>query len=500
MVILDKLKGVKNKWPDKTVFIEDTSFKTKTITFLKFYEDAFKLAKYLRKQGIQKGTNVSIFIPMSIDLYKTLTALWIIGATPVFFDYSANEEYVSKCLNIIKPDFVISKGIILLYAKTKKCFKTMHKIDINKCKETLVKEDYNYEKGLENDGAIITFTSGSTGIPKVVVRTHQFLIDQHSVIEKNLNYKPSQIDLGILPIFTLANIATGITTVIPHSQLKDMSKINAKNITEQILKYKINSMTISPSVLQQILDYADKKNIILDTLQTLHIGGGPVFPNQLKRINEMNLKAFIVYGSSEAEPISILSWKEMLNGKEKIKNGSGLPVGKIIPDISLKIIHNDVAFPDKKSTEYLNETTIGEIVVSGINVLKGYFNGVGDEDNKININDTIWHKTGDCGYLDDNNILWLVGRKNNFVKMEDEIIYPFTLQAILDTEYNTHKSAYFSHNNKCYLVLEEKIEIEKSILERYRINEILYIDKIPMDKRHNSKVDLPELKNILNFK
>ena len=499
MVILDKLKGVKNKWPNKTVFIEDTCFSTKTITFIEFYEDAFKLAKYFKKQGIKKGTNVSIFIPMSIDLYKTLTALWIIGATPVFFDYSANEEYVNKCLNIINPEIVISKGIISWYAKTKKCFSKMRKININKCKETLLKEDYEYEKGLENDGAIVTFTSGSTGIPKVVVRTHQFLIDQHTVIEKNLNYKPSQIDLGILPIFTLANIATGITTVIPHSQLKDMSKINAKNITKQILKYKINSMTVSPSVLQQITAYADNKNIKLDTLETLHIGGGPVFPNQLKIINEMKLKAFIVYGSSEAEPISILSWKEMLNSKEKIKNGAGLPVGRIIPEISLKIINNDIAFPQKEKIEPFEESTIGEIIVSGINVLQGYFNGVGDEDNKININGTIWHKTGDCGYLDDNNMLWLVGRKNNFVKIEDEIIYPFTLQALLDTQYDIHKSAYFSHNDKCYLVLEEKKEIQQNILERYKINEILYIEKIPMDKRHNSKVDIPELKRILNF-
>ena len=499
MVILDKLKGVKNKYPNKTVFIEDTCFSTKTITFLEFYEDAFKLSKYLKKQGVKRGTNVSIFIPMSIDLYKTLTALWIIGATPVFFDYSANEEYVNKCLNIINPEFVISKGLISLYARTKKCFSKMKKININNCKESLIKEDYIYEKGLENDGAIITFTSGSTGIPKVVVRTHQFLIDQHTVIEKNLDYKPSQIDLGILPIFTLANIATGITTVIPHSQLKDMSNINAKNITKQITKYKINSMTVSPSVLQQIFNYADSNNIELNTLQALHIGGGPVFPEQLKKINDMKLKAFIVYGSSEAEPISILSWKEMLNGKEKIKNGAGLPVGRIIPEISLKIISNDVAFPNKKSVEYFEESTIGEIVVSGINVLQGYFNGVGDEENKIKIDDTIWHKTGDCGYIDNNNMLWLVGRKNNFVKINDEIIYPFTLQALLDTQYDIHKSAYFSHNNKCYLVLEKEAEIEKTILEKYRIDETLLINEIPMDKRHNSKVDIQELKRVLNL-
>ena len=504
MVILDYLKGARNKWPDKTAFIEDAKFSSKTLTFNELFISSLALGRYLKEQGIKKGMYVNLMIPMSIDLYKTLIALWSIGAIPVFFDYSADEEYKNKCLEIIKPQATIFNSEIIKLVKKNQGIKDAKIINIKNCKYDFAPEIY--ETKIENQGAIVTFTSGSTGIPKAIVRSHQFLIDQYDVIKRTLHYNSNQIDLGILPIFTLANIATGITTVIPNTSLINMGKLNAKNITKQIETHKINSMTVSPSVLAQIVNYAKENKKDLSSLKTIHVGGGPVYINPLKNIDYIkNAKLYVVYGSSEAEPISILPWEDMLLSKENIKKGLGLPVGTIIPDIDLKIIENDNIFPDKITTNNIEEhiAKVGEIVVAGKNVLSGYYNGVGDEENKIHANNKIWHRTGDCGFIDKNNCLWLVGRKKNYAKKENgDIFYPFQIQCILSTKYKIEKSAFIGEDNGNTLVFElsdkEKTnQIKQEFYKEYHFTNIHFVKEIPMDKRHNSKVDIAKLKELI---
>lgn len=504
MVIIDKFSEIKDKFPNKIAFIEDKNFKTNTLTFAELYLKSVELAKYFRKQGIKKGMHVTVLITMSIDLYATLIAIWMIGAIPVFFDVSAEKEYIEKCTSIIKPEILVGNTITLLYAKINKiCIDAKH-INIKHDEYIIENEDFNYAKGIEDQGAMVTFTSGTTGIPKTVVRTHKFLLEQYEVIRDNLHYSSEHIDLGILPVFTLANIATGITTVIPNTQLKNMAKINTKNLVKQIETHKISSATISPTVLAKILDYAKFNNYSLESLKMLHIGGGPVFPKLLSRIKNLECQAFVVYGSSEAEPISILSWEEMLSFTDKIESGKGLPVGKIIPDIKLKIIQNDkIVDTTNKSIKEL-ETNIGEIIVAGKNVLKGYLNGIGDEENKIKENGEVWHKTGDCGFIED-DILWLVGRKNNYIIRDNNIVYSLPLQALLSEKYNIYKSAYLDYKNTCYLILESSDterarNIKKETLKRFNIDKTVFMDKIPMDKRHNAKVDINKIKEYLNKK
>src|SRR5262249_45615201 len=68
--------------------------------------------------------------------------------------------------------------------------------------------------------ALITFTTGSTGEPKAAVRTHGFLLAQHRVVSETLGLRPGEVDLTTLPMFVLANLASGVTSVIPDADLR----------------------------------------------------------------------------------------------------------------------------------------------------------------------------------------------------------------------------------------------------------------------------------------
>src|SRR5207247_8700736 len=82
--------------------------------------------------------------------------------------------------------------------------------------------------------AIVTFTSGSTGEPKAVVRTHGFLIAQHRALVESLGLAPGEVDLTTLPVFLLANLASGVTSVIPDADLRAPGAIAPAPVLEQI--------------------------------------------------------------------------------------------------------------------------------------------------------------------------------------------------------------------------------------------------------------------------
>ena len=86
----------------------------------------------------------------------------------------------------------------------------------------------------EQTPALVTFTSGSTGEPKAAVRTHGFLLAQHAVLEESLSLAPGEVDLTTLPIFVLANLASGVTSVIPDADLRYPGRIEPGPVFEQL--------------------------------------------------------------------------------------------------------------------------------------------------------------------------------------------------------------------------------------------------------------------------
>lgn len=494
MSIIDTLIKVAEKNKDVIAFIENKDSKVNKVSYFQFIRRATSVAKYLKSQGISRGDYVTVFITMSIDLYVALVALWYIGAIPVFFDVSASKEYVNKCSQIIKPKAIVGTKLTLLFSNTMKAFWGCKKICIQKGIDKEENDLVNVPD-LEKQGAIVTFTSGSTGRPKTIVRTHEFLLNQYKIIEKTMKYEKGQVDLGMLPVFTLANLASGITTVIPNSQMRNMTKINSKNIVKQIEDYKINTITTSPTVLKQIADYAKYHDRNLNSIKRVYVGGGPVFPNMLNSLEEKKIEKTIVYGSSEAEPISELSWEDMLRNTSKMQNGEGIPVGTIVDGVELKIINKNLGVLTNCTSldEYIVD--IGEIVVCGSNVLTGYYGGYGDSENKIKVKDKIWHRTGDCGYIDKNNILWLVGGKRTIISKEGKYIFPFAIQCALNMKFEISKSAVLKIDEKVILVIE-KSDFSSDIYDfakRFGVDDVKIINKIPMDKRHGAKVDYNKL-------
>ena len=505
MTIIDKIKDLRKQYPDNTALFD---LKTgNKITFTQIDTKSDEICRYLIQKGFQKGNKIVVFVPIGIEFYLILTAIFKMGLQAVFIDPYAGIEHINKCCEMISPDGIIGSGKTLLkgfFLKgIRKIGKKINYIKMMEHSEKLstYKKNKN-QKIIQNekiDGstpALISFTSGSTGFPKIIMRTHEFLLGQHNVLEKNLKFEKETAVYSSFPIFLLSHIATGTTTFIPDLNWRKPVESDFGNIVKQITENNIQNIILPPAIFENIVKFCKDEKIMLENVQKVYTGGAPVFYSLMKNIKEVfaNAKIIALYGASEAEPISVLNFEDITEEDiENMKNGEGLLAGKIVNEIELKIEELEKT-PEKNKISEIK----GEILVRGENVVDGYLNIEKNSDEN-------WHRTGDMGYINKKGQLILLGRVKGRIQIEENIYYPFTVETAFSFCKNLKKSVLTSKNNKLYLFAERKPEFKGNLSEDSEIKELkekfgifkIIETHIPMDKRHNSKTDYKRLEEIV---
>ena len=514
MTIIDKIKDLRKQYPDNTALFD---LKTgNKITFTQIDTKSDEICSYLTQKGFKKGNKIVVFVPIGIEFYLILTAIFKMGLQAVFIDPYAGIEHINKCCEMISPDGIIGSGKTLLkgfFLKgIRKIGKKINYIKMMEHSEKLsIYEKNKNQKIIQNekiDGstpALISFTSGSTGFPKIIMRTHEFLLGQHNVLEKNLKFEKETAVYSSFPIFLLSHMATGTTTFIPDLNWRKPVESDFGNIVKQITENNIQNIILPPAIFENIVKFCKDEKIMLENVQKVYTGGAPVFYSLMKNIKEVfaNAKIIALYGASEAEPISVLNFEDITEEDiENMKNGDGLLAGKIINEIELKIKKLEKM---PKKNRILKDNNVedfsalkGEILVKGENVVNGYLNVEKKPNEK-------WHRTGDMGYINKKGQLILLGRVKGRIQIEENIYYPFTVETAFSFCKNVKKSVLTSKNNKLYLIVERNPEFKgnlsedseiKELKEKFGIFKIIEIE-IPMDKRHNSKTDYKRLEEIV---
>jgi acyl-CoA synthetase (AMP-forming)/AMP-acid ligase II len=152
----------------------------------------------------------------------------------------------------------------------------------------------------------------------------------------------------------------------------------------------------------------------------------------------------------------------------------------------------------------LSPSVPGEIVVTGAHVVRGYLGGIGDEETKFSVDGVVWHRTGDVGYLDERGRLWLLGRADAVIEDSRGTLHPFAVECAAREVLGVRRVAAMAHDGKRLLILEGpgegSAEARRAALDALawaRLDEVVTLRKLPMDRRHNSKVDYPELRRLL---
>ncbi len=447
----------------------------------------------LEKAGIKKGDKVLVFIPMSVALYSNVLAIFSLGAIAVFVDDWASIQRLRQCCERVELSAMIAPRWILLLSR---CIPGLARITHRIIPHTSVQKT-GEAIGLHTDeSALITFTTGSTGIPKAADRTHLFLRTQFEILRDKINQGPGDISMVTLPIVLLCNLATGASSIIPSFSSKKPEKTDFESIKKQLKQQAVDTLLCSPAFVIRVADQC------LETMsypRRIITGGAPVFPSQAKHIKGTFPAASldIVYGSTEAEPISMISAEELEKEKDRIAH-LGLPVGTIDPKTQLKVVQiiDGIIKAEHLDDLSCDEGELGEIIVAGDHVLKRYYNSPkAFSENKIQTKDTIWHRTGDSGRRIGNR-LYLTGRCQQIFEWEGKQYSPFILENVLQEYKEIEMGTFIILDDSLYCVLElndKDQEIPPSISSIVPGAQILSVSKIPRDPRHHSKIDYDAL-------
>ncbi len=265
--------------------------------------------------------------------------------------------------------------------------------------------------------------------------------------------------------------------------------------------------------MEQLLSHCEREKTAIPQLRKVFLGGAPVFPRVLRKAKQFCPNAAIaaVYGSTEAEPMAEIALDQISDADFLLmRNGTGLLAGPPDPSISLRVIRDQWGQPIAPLTRpqfdhlALVPGEAGEIVVSGDHVLPGYLHGEGDAETKFDVDGTRWHRTGDLGYMDYHGRLWLLGRSSAKVRDGLGILYPFAVECAAMESSSIRRAALVAGSGRRILVVETEgrasTEGIRQSLSWAELDQVVSVDRIPVDKRHNAKVDYVALANKLkNF-
>ena len=409
------------------------------LTYSQAKNKIYEFAGVLIDKGVKKGEYVVLTGKNSTEWAVSYLAILAAGGIVVPLDYQLHEPEME---NIIS--FVDARILIIDEEKYDGLGKTPGKEFV---KFSLSDKKPNYifsmkAKALEkpvfttpDEIAAILFTSGTTGNPKGVMLTHSNLVKDALLAQLNLTILQSDVFYAILPLHhSYTMLAVFIETIAVGAEVVFASKLVVSQMLLELKQGKITMLLGVPMLFNRILKGILKgvrakgiivygiikfllfisglvkklfgKNIgkklfksILEkaSLSSIRIcisGGGPLNPSTFKIYNQLGIDFVQGYGLTETSPIIALNPIEHF----KIKS-----VGKMLPGLETKIID-----PDSDGR--------GEIAVKGPMVMTGYYNNI-EATKEVLMEDGFFH-TGDVGYLDSENYLYLTGRKKNVIVTE----------------------------------------------------------------------------------
>ena len=402
--------------PDKPFLFSEAD--VRQFTYREFEAAVNRTARLLADKGVGKGDVVSLLLPNSVEYVIAYFACWQIGALagPINSLLKAQEiEYVIS--NSEARALLVNSEYLPIIETIRERLPVVIIFDDETEATSSVSdaETPNPEIASEEE-AIIIYTSGTTGKPKGCLLTHGNVIANARQISSWLGFTEADRLLTMMPLFhmnavsvtTMSALYAGGSTVVSQ-------KFSASRFWEIISDYQITSFGSVATMLSMLLTtYPDGVPAGLNTrqLRFAMCGSAPVPAEVLRRFEEtFNCLVVEGYGLSESTCRSTFNPPDT----RRRPGSCGLPIG------------NEMCVVDEEDRE-VPDGELGEIVLRGENILKGYYkNDVAN----ANAFRNGWFHTGDVGYRDADGFYYIVDRKSDMIIRGGENIYPREIDEVL---------------------------------------------------------------------
>ncbi|OAY52587.1 4-coumarate:CoA ligase 1 [Manihot esculenta] len=339
------------------------------------------------------------------------------------------------------------------------------------------------------DVVALPYSSGTTGLPKGVMLTHKGLVtsvaQQVDGENPNLYFHSEDVILCVLPMFhiyalnsiMLCGLRVGAAILI-------MPKFDIGALLQLIQKYKITVAPIVPPIVLSIAKSPDTDKYDLSSIRMLKSGAAPLGKELEDTVRAKFPQATLGqgYGMTEAGPVLAMC---LAFAKEpfSIKPGA---CGTVVRNAEMKIV-------DPETGESLPRNQPGEICIRGDQIMKGYLND--PEATARTIDKQGWLHTGDIGYIDDDDELFIVDRLKEIIKYKGFQVAPAEIEALLLAHLEISDAAVVGMKDEnagevpvAFVVRSDKSQITEDEIKQYiykqvvfykRIGKVFFVESIP---------------------
>ena len=331
----------------------------------------------------------------------------------------------------------------------------------------------------KNDLVALPYSSGTTGLSKGVMLTHENLVSDMVLTTSINTITDKDVLIGVLPFFHIYGMVLILNLAIYRGvTLVTMPRFDLEQFLQIVEKYKITCLNLVPPLVLALSKHPLVDNYDVSSIRLISSGAAPL-GQELEQAcaDRLNCQIYQGYGLTEVAGASHVNTIPVPSDKVGA-------VGQVVPNTYSKII-------DTESGKELGINEQGEVLIKGPHVMKGYLNN--EEATKHCIDGDGWFHTGDIGYADEDGYFFIVDRVKELIKYKAYQVAPAELEAILVSHEAIADAAVIPSPDeeageipKGFIVLSSEIsaeEIMKFVAEQVaphkKIRKIEIVDEIP---------------------
>jgi len=441
MLVQEFLERSADRLPDKVALITQS----RRMTFAEVEAEANRLAHALKRLGAEYGDRIAVYMDNSYEAVVGIFAILKADSIFLVINPTTKKEKLSFILNNCR-----AKGIITQKGKLNTVKSACGSVPSIKfmvasglkdteeqsstaetgesgtfSMETLTSQmpdSIPERKTIDIDLASLIYTSGSTGNPKGVMMTHQNMVSASTSITTYLENREDDIILNVLPL----SFDYGLYQVIMAAQFSgtvvlEKSFLYPYAVINLLKAEKVTGFPIVPTISAILLQMKELKNENFEHLRYITNTAAALPVSHITVLREIFPKAKIysMYGLSECKRVTYLPPEEL--DRRPTSVGKGMP-------------NEQVYLVDEKGRVITEPGQIGELVVRGANVMKGYWELPEETEKVLKPGKYPWEKvlyTGDLFKMDDDGYLYFVARKDDIIKSRGEKVSPKEVENIL---------------------------------------------------------------------
>lgn len=408
-------------------------------TYEEINERVNRLSYGLASLGVEKGDRIAYLAPNTLEMYEGFYGIFQVGGIMVSLNTRLNpNDYVYILNHSESKVLFVDHDLLQLIEPVRNQLKTIEQIVVHGLADNqdgLIaydnwlashpSTDFPRVKLSEHDVSTLLYTSGTTGDPKGVMLTHRNNYLHALSAMHHLRVSDRDVLMHILPMFHVNGWGSPFYYTANGSTQVMQKAVDPQVILEKIEKYGVTIMHMAPTVLQSIMEQYKEVKPKIDHDVRVVVAGAPPPKAFIKQLEEdIGWEFYQVYGMTETSPLSLASY---ISSEDEGASKADYYEMKV--KTGYEMIGTRVRVVDELGNDVAkNGEQVGEIIVKGPGVMKGYWKD--EEETKATIIDG-WLHTGDMGTMDEHRRIKIVDRKKDIIISGGENISSIEIENVL---------------------------------------------------------------------